>query len=214
MRKRVLGTVLVALLLATQALGVSASKRAEIVTETSGYIIEPRPTEFTNDDDLDQTTADTIDQFNGGSLTSAQFIERAVPQFESNLSGYVPATRIVDVHDVNGGTPKADGTHDVTFSGVGIKAGTTVDDVYGLHFKDGSWEIKRPVAIDVASNQVTFNFESFSPFVIYVKESVSDTFVGTSPKTGAESAWILWFAAAAVLAGVSAGVIRRERRAR
>jgi len=105
------------------------------------------------------------------------------------------------------------------------------DEVTFVHFNvsTGKWEVLKNVKID--GDQITVHFDSFSPTSIAVvtkksaeptptkapastgtkTSSGSTSSSSTSPKTGMESNWMLYAAAALLLAVCAAFVSRRER---
>ena len=234
MKKKVLGAVLVTLLLASQVLGVCAagSKEAGLTLTTSGIVFE------TGDDAFKDVPADTKADIeavnNGGSFSD--FVKNEVGA-EKELSGYVAATKVVDVVATADAQKESDGLYHVTFSGVALKDGMTVNNVYGLHYVDGAWQLMRPLAVDTKNNTVTFGFKSFSPFMIATKDvakkshsskssseeetttavaatadaAAQTSAVATSPKTGVESTWGMWMAAGVVLAGLAGAVVVRRK---
>lgn len=236
MKKKVLGAVLVTLLLASQVLGVCAagSKEAGLTLITSGIAFE------TGDDAFKDVPADTKANIeavnNGGSFSD--FVKNEVGA-EKELSGYAAATKVVDVVATADAQKESDGLYHVTFSGVALKDGMSVKNVYGLHYVDGAWQLMRPLAVDTKNNTVTFGFKSFSPFMIATKDvavkkshsskssseeetttaaattttnaAAQASSVATSPKTGVESTWGIWLAAGVVLAGLAGAVVVRRK---
>ena len=167
MKKKVLGAVLVTLLVVSQALGVCAagSKEAGITITTPGVVFE------TGDDAFKDVPADTkadIDALNNGGSFS-DFAKDEVGA-SKELSGYVAATKVVDVVATADAKKESDGLYHVSFSGVALKDGMTVKNVYGLHYVNGAWELMRPLSVDTKNNTVIFGFKSFSPFVIATKD--------------------------------------------
>ena len=167
MKKKVLGAVLVTLLVVSQALGVCAagSKEAGITIATPGVVFE------TGDDAFKDVPADTktdIDALNNGGSFS-DFAKDEVGA-SKELSGYVAATKVVDVVATADAQKESDGLYHVSFSGVALKDGMTVKNVYGLHYVNGAWELMRPLSVDTKNNTVIFGFKSFSPFMIATKD--------------------------------------------
>ena len=166
MKKKVLGAVLVTLLVISQTLGVCAagSKEAGITITTPGVVFETGDAAF---EDVPADTKAAIDALNnGGSFND--FAKEVGAGKE--LSGYAAATRVADVVATADAQKESDGLYHVSFSGVALKDGMTVKNVYGLQYVNGAWELVRPVSVDTKNNTVTFAFKSLSPFVIATKD--------------------------------------------
>ena len=68
--------------------------------------------------------------------------------------------------------------------------------------------------MDYDSKEITIEFEDLSPVAVIgkVNDAAADNTVGTSPKTGAVSGWMIWMGAAIVLITAGAVTYRRSRR--
>lgn len=79
--------------------------------------------------------------------------------------------------------------------------------------EEDRWVIVDALFVDYENKTVTFEFESGN-VLFYILADVApfeDTAVGTAPKTGVESMWMIWLAAAAVFAGCAVVLSRKKR---
>lgn len=220
MKKRVLAGILMMVFVLASVMGVSAANSATadvtVVEDSKGYYIIRTGAEQFMDDKGTQDTADDafvsvkpdIDAYNAGTKTLAQLLAN-YSDVAKALEGKQALTTIVDLHDVDGGDPAADGKHYVT-----VKVPTLTDkcsDVKVLHYsmKDSKWEIVES-KVDVAKQIVTVISDDLSPIAIFANVSTGSA-TGTSPSTaGTSSAWMLWTAAALIVLG--AGVVVSKKR--
>ena len=159
-------------------------------------------------------TVSNIREFNTSRISIQEFLAREAPGLADVAAGRTAITPIFDVSPINGGRPDGQGNHNVRISLPSLT--TAMRNLHALHYDMAAraWEEIGISNIDYTNKMLTLNFgNSLSPVVI-VAEVTGDSAVGTSPKTGVTTDWVLWLAAAAVLGGVSADSFRKAKMTR
>lgn len=219
MKKKIFGFVLAAALVVSQALVVCAegSKTGEAAL-TGDSVGKYAISEVTEDSfgDLAETAPDVlakIQAVNSGQAT-LQSIAELAPELEASLEGKTLLTQIFDLSPVGDGVLTENGNYLVTLSVPTLTAAMT--DVQILHYSTqrNVWELITPSSVDSANKEITAEFQDLSPVAVIAKVNASaaaDSAVGTSPKTGFNSGWIVWIGAAFVLMSASAVLLRRNK---
>ena len=111
-----------------------------------------------------------------------------------------------------------DGSEEKDTHRVEIYVPTLTDDMknLGAYYyieEEDRWVYVEAVDVDYENKTVTFEFESGNILVYILADGVAfeDAAVGTSPKTGAESVWMMWLGAAVVLMGCAMVLSRKKR---
>ena len=220
MKKKILGTVLAAALVLTQAVTVfAAGSRTADVAVSGGYEVAEGTAE-TFSYISDTAVVDAILAVNDGSASLDSIAELA-PELESELSGKEAVTPFFEL-SADGAEKDADGNYVVTLSVPSLTS--AMSDVKLLHYSTvrSTWEVITPDNVDVAAQEITAKFADLSPVAVIAKvdssaatgttSGSSSTATGTSPQTGVATGWIALLGAAVVLAGVSYTSYRKARR--
>ena len=216
MKKRIFGTILAAALIVTQAISAFAAPVAPSKTTTpsaTGYIITAASSESFADVKNDEIINDLL-AVNNGTKSLTDVVEKTTPELTDQLAGKEMVTPFFDLKPENGGIKNEAGKYVVTLSVPSLTKAMT--DVQILHYSTvrNLFELITPTNVDYDNKTITAEFEDLSPVAVIAKVDASkaaDSTVGTSPKTGVPSTWMLFFGAAVVLAGVSAVAYRKER---
>lgn len=218
MKKRLFGTILAVALIVSQAVTIFAagSKIGEVsLTGDSVGWYELTMIEDKADmpDVTDDAVADKILDVNEGRAT-LQSIAELASELRAQLEGKDMLSRFFDLIPINGGRPVEGGKYLVTLSVSTLTS--SVSNVKLLHYSTGrsAWEIVEPREVDYDNKEITVVFEDLSPVAIIAdtSEAAADNTVGTSPKTGTESGWLLWLGAAVVLATAGTMAYKKARR--
>lgn len=220
MKKKILGTVLAAALVLTQAVTVfAAGSRTADVAVSGGFTVAEGTAE-TFSYISDSSVVDAILAVNDGSASLDSIAELA-PELESELSGKEAVTPFFEL-SADGAEKDADGNYVVTLSVPSLTS--AMSDVKLLHYSTerSTWEVITPSNVDVAAQEITAAFADLSPVAVIAKvdssaatgttSGSSSTATGTSPQTGVATGWIALLGAAVVLAGVSYTSYRKARR--
>ena len=216
MKKRIFGTILAAALIVTQAISAFAAPVAPSKTTTpsaTGYIITAASSESFADVNNDEIINDLL-AVNNGTKSLTDVVEKTTPELTDQLAGKEMVTPFFDLKPENGGIKNEEGKYVVTLSVPSLTKAMT--DIQILHYSTvrNLFELITPTSVDYENKTITVVFEDLSPVAVIAKVDASkaaDSTVGTSPKTGVPSTWMLFFGAAVVLAGVSAVAYRKER---
>ena len=216
MKKRIFGTILAAALIVTQAISAFAAPVAPSKTTTPtapGYIITAASLESFADVNNDEIINDLL-AVNNGTKSLTDVVEKITPELTDQLAGKEMVTPFFDLKPVNGGIKNEEGKYVVTLSVPSLTKAMT--DIQILHYSTvrNLFELITPTSVDYENKTITVVFEDLSPVAVIAKVDASkaaDSTVGTSPKTGVPSTWMLFFGAAVVLAGASAVAYRKER---
>lgn len=222
MRKKLLGSLLAAALVVTQAVSVFAaggSKTADVTLtgDAAGYYEVSEGTKENFDAVEDEKTLNTILLVNDGTTTLEDFakdIEETYPEVAKELEGKSMLTKFFDLIPINGGIKTEDGKYLVTLSVPQLTE--ACKNVKVLHYSTVRkvWEVITPTDVNYANKQITVEFEDLSPVAIIAdvdaSQTTDSTTAGTSPKTGVNSDWMLWMGAA-VLFGLGAVVFKKSR---
>ena len=160
--------------------------------------------------ELAETQKEVVDkilEINAGTKDIQSIAEEA-PELAADLEDKSMITPFFDLIAVNGGVKDADGNYVVTLSVPTLTEAVT--DVKVLHYSTvrNVWEVITPSNVDYENKALTAAFQDLSPVAVIgnVDESKvnnADTAaVGTSPKTGATSSWMMFGGAAVVLLAV------------
>lgn len=216
MKKRIFGTILAATLIVTQAISAFAAPVAPSKTTTPtapGYIITAASLESFAEVKNDEIINDLL-AVNNGTKSLTDVVEKITPELTDQLAGKEMVTPFFDLKPKNGGIKNEEGKYVVTLSVPSLTKAMT--DVQILHYSTvrNLFELITPTSVDYEGKTITAVFEDLSPVAIVAKVDASkaaDSTVGTSPKTGVPSTWMVFFGAAVILAGVSAVAYRKER---
>ena len=215
MKKRIFGSILAAALIVTQAVAAFAAPLAPSKTalpsvtgsSASSYIITAASSESFSDVKNEEV-------INNGTKSLTDVVGKTTPELTDQLAGKEMVSPFFDLKPVNGGIKNEEGKYVVTISVPSLTKAMT--DVHILHYSTvrNLFELITPTSVDYEGKTITAVFEDLSPVAIIAKVDASkaaDSTVGTSPKTGVPSTWMVFFGAAVILAGVSAVAYRKER---
>ena len=223
MKKRIFGTILAAALVVTQAISVfaagSRTTQVTLIGDSASYYEVSEGTRE-NFAELEQTAPEALEKIlavNAGTAT-LQSIGEVEPDLVGELEGKSLITKFFDLKPINGGTKTADGKYLVTLSVPALTEAAT--DVKLLHYSTDRnlWEVVTPTDVNYTNKQITAEFIDLSPVAVIadVDESkvtgTSGSATGTAPKTGVDSQWGAYIAGAAVLFGISAMALRRNKK--
>ena len=219
MKKRILGTLLAAALVVTQAVSVfaagSKTTQATPAGESVGKyeMIEGTEENFKEVAEKAPEVAEKIMAINEGTAT----LESIAEQLKEELTGKTLVTKFFDVKPVDGGVKAEDGKYIVTFHVPNLTE--ALQDVKVLHYSTerAVWEVINPENVDYAKKEITAKFEDLSPVAIIGKNtgagsSTTDSSASTSPKTGVGSDWGIYVSASVLLLGAAVVVLGRNRR--
>ena len=222
MKKRILGTLLAAALVVTQAVSVfaagSKTTQATPAGESVGKyeMIEGTEENFKEVAEKAPEVAAKIMAINEGNATLETVAEQA-EQLKEELTGKTLVTKFFDVKPVDGGVKAEDGKYIVTFHVPNLTE--ALQDVKVLHYSTerAVWEVINPENVDYAKKEITAKFEDLSPVAIIGKNtgagsSTTDSSASTSPKTGVGSDWGIYVSASVLLLGAAVVVLGRNRR--
>ena len=222
MKKRMLGTLLAAALVVTQAVSVfaagSKTTQATPAGESAGKyeMIEGTTENFNEVAAKAPEVVEKIEAINEGNATLETVAEQA-EQLKEELTGKTLVTKFFDVKPVDGGVKAEDGKYIVTFHVPNLTE--ALQDVKVLHYSTerAVWEVINPENVDYAKKEITAKFEDLSPVVIIGKNtgagsSTTDSSASTSPKTGVGSDWGIYVSASVLLLGAAVVVLGRNRR--
>ena len=222
MKKRILGTLLAAALVVTQAVSVfaagSKTTQATPAGESAGKyeMIEGTEENFKEVAEKAPEVAAKIEAINEGTATLESIAEQA-EQLKEELTGKTLVTKFFDVKPVDGGVKAEDGKYIVTFHVPNLTE--ALQDVKVLHYSTerAVWEVINPENVDYAKKEITAKFEDLSPVAIIGKNtgagsSTTDSSASTSPKTGVGSDWGIYVSASVLLLGAAVVVLGRNRR--
>ena len=222
MKKRILGTLLAAALVVTQAVSVfaagSKTTQATPAGESVGKyeMIEGTEENFKEVAEKAPEVAAKIEAINEGTATLESIAEQA-EQLKEELTGKVLVTKFFDVKPIDGGVKAEDGKYIVTFHVPNLTE--ALQDVKVLHYSTerAVWEVINPENVDYAKKEITAKFEDLSPVAIIGKNtgagsSTTDSSASTSPKTGVGSDWGIYVSASVLLLGAAVVVLGRNRR--
>ena len=219
MKKRILGTLLAAALVVTQAVSVfaagSKTTQATPAGESVGKyeMIEGTEENFKEVAEKAPEVVEKIVAINEGTAT----LESIAEQLKEELTGKVLVTKFFDVKPIDGGVKAEDGKYIVTFHVPNLTE--ALQDVKVLHYSTerAVWEVINPENVDYAKKEITAKFEDLSPVAIIGKNtgagsSTTDSSASTSPKTGVGSDWGIYVSASVLLLGAAVVVLGRNRR--
>ena len=222
MKKRMLGTLLAAALVVTQAVSVfaagSKTTQATPAGESVGKyeMIEGTEENFKEVAEKAPEVVEKIVAINEGTATLESIAEQA-EQLKEELTGKVLVTKFFDVKPIDGGVKAEDGKYIVTFHVPNLTE--ALQDVKVLHYSTerAVWEVINPENVDYAKKEITAKFEDLSPVAIIGKNtgagsSTTDSSASTSPKTGVGSDWGIYVSASVLLLGAAVVVLGRNRR--
>ena len=222
MKKRMLGTLLAAALVVTQAVSVfaagSKTTQATPAGESAGKyeMIEGTTENFNEVAAKAPEVVEKIEAINEGNATLETVAEQA-EQLKEELTGKTLVTKFFDVKPVDGGVKAEDGKYIVTFHLPNLTE--ALQDVKVLHYSTerAVWEVINPENVDYAKKEITAKFEDLSPVAIIGKNtgagsSTTDSSASTSPKTGVGSDWGIYVGASVLLLGAAVVVLGRNRR--
>ena len=225
MKKRVLGTLLAAALVVSQAVTAFAAGSSTTNVTTSGesaqwYEVTGTSREnfaYLEDTEEGKKTLDLIMDINEGTKTLKD-LAAAAPDIAAELEGKTLVTKFFDLTPINGGKPLADGSHEVTIKVPELTKAMVNVKLVHYSTQRSLWEVITPSDVNYDSKQITAVFKDLSPVAVIadIDESklTDDEGTGTSPKTGVKSAWGIYLAGAAVLLGVGTILLISDRRRR
>lgn len=229
MKKRILGTLLAAALVVTQAVSVFAAGSKTTQATPAGdsvgkyEMIEGTKENFKELAEKAPEVAEKIAAINEGTATLesiVELVEKQSPeqaeQLKEELKDKVLITKFFDVEPINGGLKSEDGKYIVTFHIPNLTE--ALQDVKVLHYSTerSVWEVINPENVDYAKKEITAKFEDLSPVAIIGKNTGAGSSTGftegTSPKTGVSSDWGIYVGASILLLGAAVVVLGRNRR--
>lgn len=235
MKKKIMGAILAAALIASQVVTAFAgSKTSEVILpdDFAAYYVVTEGSEesFAEAEAVSPQTVDAIMEVNNGSMTLAQLIadmkeligtegaaglkmtEEQIDALAADLRSRTFVTKFFDLEPVNGGIKDDNGDYLVTLSIPAISSSMT--DIAFLHFSTDRtvWEVVEASDVDYANKEITASFKDLSPVALIAKVDTSaDNAIGTSPQTGRFSVSVLWIGAAVIL-GTAGIVVLRKRK--
>ena len=224
MKKRLLGTILAAALIVSQAMSVfaagSVSGQVALTNEYSSYyqVTEASEEAFSEVAASAPEVVNTILAVNQGTKTLQSLADELAPELSDQLKDKNMVTPFFDLKPINGGVQTEDGKYRVVLSVPNLTEAMT--DVMLLPYSTAGsvWELITPEKVDYSSRQITAVFEDLSPVAVIanIKAASADgalggTAAGTSPKTGTSNAWMLWAGATALLAAAGGLTWRKSR---
>lgn len=213
MKKRILGTVLAAALIVTQAVSVfAAGSKTTDVQASSGYKIVAASAEAFSAVE-DKAVVDDLLAVNAGTMSLEKLAEAVTPAIKEEVAGKELVSPFFEL-SADGAEKTADGKYAVDLTVPSLTKAMT--DVKVLHYSTvrNTLEVITPSNVDYDSKVISAEFEDLSPVAIIANvdsSKAANSTVGTSPKTGVPSTWMVFFGAAVVLAGVSAVSYRRAK---
>lgn len=233
MKKRVLGTILAAALIVSQAVTVlaagSVSGQVALPEEYQGAyeVTEASPESFADVQEAAPEVYEEImavnEEISAGTADLQTVIERLAPEQAEELAAEVADKELVtpffDLKPINGGILTEDGRYRVILS-VPILT-QFMRDVKLLHYSvvRGIWEIIDPENVDYTNRRIEAIFEDLSPVAVIANteaaedaETVAGSAEGTAPKTGANYGWAMWLGAAVVLGAAGTVTWRKARK--
>ena len=226
MKKRVLGTVLAAVLVVTQAVTAFADRDSTTTNVTvSGdsaqwYEVTGTAREdfaYLEDSEEEKQVLDLIMDINEGEKNLKDLAE-AEPSIATELQGKTLVTKFFDITPINGGKPLPDGSHEVTL--VVPELTRAMVNVRLVHYSTerNIWEVITPSDVNYDNKKITAIFKDLSPVAVIADIDESKLTEGegngTSPKTGVESVWGIYLSGAAALLGIGAFILIRDWRRR
>ena len=235
MKKKIMGAILAAALIASQVVTAFAgSKTSEVILpdDFAAYYVVTEGSEesFAEAEAVSPQTVAAIMEVNNGSMTLAQLIadmkellgtegaaglkmtEEQIDALAADLRSRTFVTKFFDLEPVNGGIKDDNGDYLVTLSIPAISSSMT--DIAFLHFSTDRavWEVVEASDVDYANKEITASFKDLSPVAVIAKVDTSaDNAIGTSPQTGRFSVSVLWIGAAVIL-GTAGIVVLRKRK--
>lgn len=235
MKKKIMGVILAATLIVSQAVTAFAgSKTSEVVlpNDFAAYyeVTEGTREAFAEADNVSSQTVDAIMKVNSGSMTLAQLLanmkdllkeegaaglkmtEKQVDELEAKLGSRTLVTKFFDLEPVNGGIKDENGDYLVTLSVPAVTSAMT--NIGFLHFStdNAKWEIVEASSVDYKNKEITASFKDLSPVAVIAKVDTSaDNAIGTSPQTGRFPVSVLWIGAAVILGATGVIVLRKRK---
>lgn len=230
MKKKLLGMVMAAVLIAAQTVSVFAapSPTAEVtvVGDSEGkYTLEQYV--GTNLEELRSEApqvADVIEQINSGDKTfeaireimMQDIVQEIEEKTQETLENICMLTKFIDLSTIGDVEKTADGFYDVRLQIPTLTE--SMINVQILHYSTerSVWEVITPDEVDYTNKTIRAKFQDLSPIVVIAKEDSSKAAgdinkegVGTAPKTGSTSDAAVWGCAAIIL-GLGAVVAFRK----
>lgn len=229
MKKRLLGTMLAAVLVVSQAVTAFAAGSSTTDVTTSGESAQWYDIAGTSRENFAYLEAteggaevlELIMDVNEGEKKLEDLAE-AVPAIAAELEGKTLVTKFFELTPINGGKPLPDGSHEVTLAVPELTRAMV--NVKLLHYSTvrNVWEVITPSDVNYDTKQITAVFKDLSPVAVISDMDESKlteghgtgtgTATGTSPKTGVESDWWVYLASAAALLGMGACIFVSVRR--
>lgn len=230
MKKKLLGMVMAAALLAAQTVSVFAapSPTAEVtpVGDSDGkYILEQYVEEKLEELRAEAPqAADVIEQINSGvkkfeairETVVQDIVQEIEEKTQETLENVSMLTKFIDLSTVGEVEKTAEGFYDVSLQIPTLTE--SMINVQILHYSTARsvWEVITPDEVDYANKTIRAKFQDLSPIVVIAKEDTSKAAgdinaegVGTAPKTGSASDAAAW-GCAAILLGAGAVVFFRK----
>ena len=225
MKKKIMGVILAATLIVSQAVTAFAgSKTSEVVlpNDFAAYytVTEGTREAFAEAEAVSPQTVDAIIEVNNGSMTLAQLVAdmkellkaEQVDALAADLGSRTFVTKFFDLEPVNGGIKDDNGDYLVTLSVPAIS--TAMTEVAFLHFSTdrAAWEVVEASDVDYTNKEITASFKDLSPVAVIAKVDTSaDNAIGTSPQTGRFPVSVLWIGAAVILGATGVIVLRKRK---
>ena len=189
MKKKIMGVILAATLIVSQAVTAFAgSKTSEVVlpNDFAAYytVTEGTREAFAEAEAVSPQTVDAIMEVNNGSMTLAQLVadmkellkaegaaglkmtEEQVDALAADLGSRTFVTKFFDLEPVNGGIKDDNGDYLVTLSVPAIS--TAMTEVAFLHFSTdrAAWEVVEASDVDYTNKEITASFKDLSPVAV------------------------------------------------
>lgn len=231
MKKRILGTLLAAALVVTQAVSVfalgSKTTQATPSGESAGKyeMIEGTAENFAEVEAKAPEVVEKIVAINEGNATLESIVElveeqspEQAEQLKTELEGKTLVTKFFDLKPIDGGVKTDDGKYIVTFTVPNLTE--ALQDVKVLHYSTerAVWEVITPDDVNYATKEITARFEDLSPVAVIGKNTGAGTSgsenssTGTAPKTGVASDWAVYAGVSVVLLGAAVFAFGRSRK--
>ena len=213
MKKKVFAGLLMAVMVLTSVMGVSAANSTDANikvedTQSGHYEVVTGADEFKELKTENADVYNAVVGFNAGTVKVEKMLESA-PAVLKAIEGKAIIGDVFELVDVNGGKVNADGKHEITLSVPGL----TTKEVVVIHYSyvKKAWESVTVKSVDLDKKTVTAVFDDLSPVAIYAKPA-SGGAAGTSPSTeGVSSAWMLYAAMALIVLGSGVVVYQKKR---
>lgn len=230
MKKKLMGIVMAAALIAAQTVSVFAapSPTADVtpVGDSEGKYtleefvenkLEELRTEAPQVADVIEQINSEIREFEAIRETVAQdIIQEIEEKTQETLENISMLTKFIDLDTIGDVEKTADGFYDVRLQIPTLTE--SMINVQILHYSTerSVWEVITPDEVDYANKTIRARFQDLSPIVVIAKEDpskaagdINSEGTGTAPKTGSESNAAAWGFTAVLLGAGAVAVLRK-----